>query len=286
MTHGGSSRVRYYRSTMFITAYSNDLSQSVATALHLTANSLPRQGHVCLNESPADRTQVKPNQFNGLFVASGWKTEKVFLMSGHPSGSVISDFMRATCVIWQPRPPPPPPHARSYAHIQDNASLHIQGRVTIGYGASQPCRAHNERLHQRTHSLSAAIQMGVWPKQVKEAAHTLKAGRVQGAPLQLALHSEHQRRRERVHCAVECDRIVPFRERAAQISSEADSSLTGIRGLPTRPVNTGAEEEEEEEEEEEDDRVKVERRERGEPVPWMSEVCGARPLRPYVSRDS
>lgn len=88
--------------------------------------------------------------------------EKVFLKSGHPSGSVISDFMRATCVFWQSRPPPPPPHAHSHTHIQDNASLHIQGRVTIGYCASQPCRAHNERLHQQMHSLTAEIQMGVW----------------------------------------------------------------------------------------------------------------------------
>lgn len=49
----------------------------------------------------------------------------------------------------------------THAHIMDNASLHIQGRVTIGYLASQPCQAHNESLRQWTRLLPSAIQMGV-----------------------------------------------------------------------------------------------------------------------------
>lgn len=39
--HGGSVRDWYYRSTMFTAVYRNDPSQSVSTALHLTASSLP-----------------------------------------------------------------------------------------------------------------------------------------------------------------------------------------------------------------------------------------------------
>ncbi|KAM7384124.1 hypothetical protein PAMA_011461 [Pampus argenteus] len=52
--------------------------------------------------------------------------------------------MTATCVFQQPHPPPPHARTLKHAHLTDNASLHIQGRVTIGYLASQPCQAHNE----------------------------------------------------------------------------------------------------------------------------------------------
>lgn len=48
------------------------------------------------------------------------------------------------------------------AHFKDNASLQIQGRVTIGYLASQRCQGHNKSLHQRMQSLSSALQMGVY----------------------------------------------------------------------------------------------------------------------------
>lgn len=50
----------------------------------------------------------------------------------------------------------------THAPIKDNASLHMQSRVTIGYLASQPCQAHNESLHQWTQSLSSTLQMGVY----------------------------------------------------------------------------------------------------------------------------
>ncbi len=57
---------------------------------------------------------------------------------------------------------PPSSSTSTHAPIKDNASLHMQSRVTIGYLASQPCQAHNESLHQWTQSLSATLQMGVY----------------------------------------------------------------------------------------------------------------------------
>lgn len=86
----------------------------------------------------------------------------MFLMSARHSSSVISDAMRATCVFWHPHPPPPHACSHTHAHIKDNASFHIHGRVTISYLASQPCQAHNESLHQWTKSLPSTIQMGVY----------------------------------------------------------------------------------------------------------------------------
>lgn len=49
----------------------------------------------------------------------------------------------------------------TWTQMKDNASFHIQGRVSISYPASQPCRAHNESLHQWPHLLSWRVQMGV-----------------------------------------------------------------------------------------------------------------------------
>lgn len=65
--------------------------------------------------------------------------------------SVICHYTRHTCIFWPARPPFS--CARLHSRIKDNASLHIQGRVTAGYLAWQRGQAHNKSLNQCLQSL-------------------------------------------------------------------------------------------------------------------------------------